>query len=46
MSSAQEKVLIALTVSILFDAYLRVQNELIPTCLLWLVGLPSHSLGP
>lgn len=41
MSSAQEKVLKALTASILFDAYLRIQDELVPLLLSWLLKVPS-----
>lgn len=43
MSSAQEKVLKALTVAILLDAYFTAQNELIPSLLSWLIRWFSHN---
>lgn len=43
MSSAQEMVLKALTASILFDAYLRIQDKLVPPLLSWLMALISHN---
>lgn len=43
MSSAQEKVLKALTAAVLLDAYLRVQDDVIPSLVSWLVTLISHN---
>lgn len=43
MSSAQAKVLKALTVAVLLDAYFRLQNNLFPPLLSWLMGIISHN---
>lgn len=46
MSSAQEQVLKALTVAILLDLYTRLQDNLIPSSVSWLIQVISHNEVP
>lgn len=42
MSSAQEKVLIAVLTAVCLDLYVRIQTHVLPSILLWLTSLASH----